>query len=90
MTKDKLERFIWNLLHELYMASDPPLNFLFFLHEVVNNRKECEPDWFMKHKISEEKYNEIVKEAKKDKRFNRMEETTIEVALLNWGPTFKD
>lgn len=76
------------ILHRMYKASTPPLNFHKYYIDIAKGNIKCDPDWYMKHKITEAKYNEIVTKAEKEFKLTKHERSELGMLFLQYSPTF--
>lgn len=77
-----------DLMQLLYQASKPKLDFKKFYAKVTKTKK-CEPQWFMQHEISMEKYDAIIEEFFKNNKVSKREKDAIVYNVHNYGPKFK-
>jgi predicted glycosyl hydrolase (DUF1957 family) len=73
-----------NILQALYKASKPKGDFKKYL----KMGKRAPKEFYLKHKIPEVKYKEIVEVALKKHKLQRFEHFFIEMELLSYAPTY--
>lgn len=82
----KLAELALDLLQQLYAESEPPLDFKKFKDE-VERTGDCPKDWFLKHKISEERYMQIVSKFRSRRKVTDHEWRSMSMVMLDWAPT---
>lgn len=88
-SKEKLGELVFELLQEMYQASEPPMDFLKLVKDVKAG-EECQKDWFKQHEITEEDYENIKKEFFKKHKVTKRERRYFSMDLLNYSPKFKE
>ena len=83
MRRDNLSDMVWNILQDMYAEADPPMDF----------KVECAADrlhgeWYARHVLSEERQQAIVKKHVDRKRLNRLDQSALGMAMLNWSPKY--
>jgi hypothetical protein len=89
-SNDKLLEIGWEILDKMYEVAVPPLDFRKFRNGVEDGNKKCPRDWFMKHTITEELYNEIIDGSKKKYQITDIEFRKLAWLLLDYSPKFLD
>ena len=97
-SREKLERLTIELLHELYMASEPPLNFKGMVADLKSKNPlrrwaakwKCRKQWYLRHRLSEEDTLRIEKEFKRKHKLTEYEMSRFSTDLLNYAPTFEE
>jgi len=82
MSETKALKIFESCLNELYLNSDPPISW-----EKVGRKYGDKPrsEFYMKHKISEEKYEKIVEKYKK--KLTPYYRRQLSWTLLDYAPT---
>jgi len=88
-SKEKLGELVFELLQEMYQASEPPLDFLELVKDVTAG-EECPKDWFMQHEITVAEYERIKEEFFKKHNVTKHEQRYFSMDLLNYSPKFKE
>ena len=88
-SKERLRELGFQLLQDMYQASEPPLDFIEFYEKLRSSDMKCPNDWFTKHEIYEDKYVVIRDRFYKEHKITEREKKFLGWLLFDYSPAFK-
>jgi len=89
-SRDKLGELFFDMLQEMYQASEPPLDFKEFRRKLEAGEIKCPKDWYRQHRLAESEYVVIRDNFYKKHKLTKRERGKFAWELLNYAPRFAE
>ena len=88
MHDERLIEIGWEIITAMYKEAEPPLDFPKFRAKVEKSKK-CPKDWQQKHCLSEERYEDIIKDCTIKYKLTKNDLRKLAWMFLDYSPTFQ-